>query len=172
MQGRLAAGKKRGPVAAPQSLKPRAGASQSRDAGPHASGARGSQARVGVGQTGSRPWTTKDATRQREARDHVWAGLTRHVGGTAARSYDCGGRGADSGQYGQGPKPPGLLFFIVCSLFFSRPAFLLFIYINTCVTSARKCRCLRNPEESVASPGAGVKGVEIAGNPAPVRKSS
>lgn len=37
MQGRRAAGKKRSLVAAPQSLQPRAGASQPRDAGPHAS---------------------------------------------------------------------------------------------------------------------------------------
>lgn len=36
VQGQRAAGKKRGPVAAPQSLQPRAGASQPRDAGPHA----------------------------------------------------------------------------------------------------------------------------------------
>lgn len=38
MQGRRAAEKKRSPVAAPQSLQPGAGASQPRDAGPHASG--------------------------------------------------------------------------------------------------------------------------------------
>lgn len=111
MQGRRTAGKKRGLVAAPQSLQPRAGASQPRDAGPHASerGARKHESEQN--RLVCKPWTTEDATWQQEAQGHVRAGLTRHVGGAAARSYDSCGRGANSRQCGQGLKPTGFFYF-------------------------------------------------------------
>lgn len=88
MQGLRATGKKRGPMAAPQGLQPRAGAPQPRGPGPHPSERAARKHEWAQDRRACEPETTIDATatghgghlsRLWEGPTDRWAGLLRGV---------------------------------------------------------------------------------------------
>lgn len=103
---------------AQEPLSPATPAHMPRSTRPTSTGGRRTDPRVSLKRPKTQPSNRKPGP--------LWAGLTRHVGGAAAQHYDCCGRGANSGQCGQIPRPSR--FFI-----FSCTVILLFTYVNTCV---------------------------------------
>lgn len=112
MQGLRAAGKKRGPMAAPQGLQPRAGSPQPRGPGPHPSERAARKHEWAQDRQASEPEPTKDATATgyRVDLSRPWEGLTDRWAGLRRGVMTAWGWGANCGLCGQGSQPPSIFF--------------------------------------------------------------